>query len=284
MSGFAYDGDSGKIKGGTDETVIGNVADALKANVTNFPATQNVAVVSTVEVEVKNDSGSPLPISAASLPLPAGASTSALQTTGNTSTASIDTKTPTLGQKTMAGSRPVVIASDQTPLAAPPITDQQKLLYFIQPLLNGASPVMVVSGTVGSPVVFSYTVPSGQVVLLESIRMFIQDNGVADPFKFGAIGSGDLTNGVLIECVISSVTYQMAIIKNNMDLGMTFSQSPQLPPTASGWYNNSDSYAAQWDMRRSIRLAAGDILRVKIQDNLTSLDNFRMSAEFARGI
>lgn len=46
--------------------------------------------------------------------LPTGASTSALQTTGNTSLSSIDTKTPALGQTTMAGSSPVVIASNQS--------------------------------------------------------------------------------------------------------------------------------------------------------------------------
>lgn len=57
---------------------------------------------------------STLAISAASLPLPSGAATSALQTTGNTSIASIDTKTPTVGQKTMANSSPVVLASDQS--------------------------------------------------------------------------------------------------------------------------------------------------------------------------
>jgi len=56
------------------------------------------------------------PISATALPLPSGAATSALQTTGNSSLSSIDTKTPTLGQKTMVGSRPVVIASDQSTL------------------------------------------------------------------------------------------------------------------------------------------------------------------------
>lgn len=43
MSGFAYDQDSGKIKGGTDETVIGNVSDALKVT------TVGTAVVSDVE-------------------------------------------------------------------------------------------------------------------------------------------------------------------------------------------------------------------------------------------
>lgn len=53
-------------------------------------------------------------ISAASLPLPTGASTSALQTSGNSSLSSIDGKLNSLGQKTMANSVPVVIASDQS--------------------------------------------------------------------------------------------------------------------------------------------------------------------------
>ena len=52
--------------------------------------------------------------------LPSGASTSALQTTGNSSLSSIDGKLPsTLGQKTMANSMAVVIASDQSAI---PIT------------------------------------------------------------------------------------------------------------------------------------------------------------------
>lgn len=53
-------------------------------------------------------------VSAASLPLPTGAATSALQTTGNTSLNSIDTKTPALGQTTMSASVPVTISSDQS--------------------------------------------------------------------------------------------------------------------------------------------------------------------------
>lgn len=43
-------------------------------------------------VEVSNDAGNPLPVSASSLPLPTGASTSANQTTANNSLASIDGK------------------------------------------------------------------------------------------------------------------------------------------------------------------------------------------------
>lgn len=59
-------------------------------------------------------SGVTQPISATSLPLPTGAATSALQTTGNSSLSSIDGKMNSLGQKTMANSMPVVIASDQS--------------------------------------------------------------------------------------------------------------------------------------------------------------------------
>lgn len=65
--------------------------------------------------------------------LPPGSATAANQvlqltqeTTTATATASIDTKTPTQGQKTMADSSPVVIASDQSAIAVTgPLTDAQ---------------------------------------------------------------------------------------------------------------------------------------------------------------
>lgn len=51
--------------------------------------------------------------------LPTGAATASLQTSGNATLTSIDGKTLTAGQKAMAGSYPIVIASDQSPI---PIT------------------------------------------------------------------------------------------------------------------------------------------------------------------
>lgn len=74
----------------------------------------DLSLVSAAGALLVDGSGVTQPISAASLPLPTGASTSALQTTGNTSLSNIDTKTPSLGQTTMAGSSPVVIASNQS--------------------------------------------------------------------------------------------------------------------------------------------------------------------------
>ena len=62
------------------------------------------------------------PISAVALPLPSGAATSALQTSGNASLSSIDSKTPALGQALAAASVPVVLTAAQlntlTPLTA----------------------------------------------------------------------------------------------------------------------------------------------------------------------
>lgn len=67
-------------------------------------------------------SNASLPITATTLPLPTGASTSASQTSGNNSLASIDTKTPPLGQALATASAPVVLTAVQiatlTPLAS----------------------------------------------------------------------------------------------------------------------------------------------------------------------
>ena len=63
-----------------------------------------------------------------SLPLPTGAATSSLQTTANTSLASIDAGIPAaLGQATMANSMPVVIASNQSSI--PVTTEGAKATY-----------------------------------------------------------------------------------------------------------------------------------------------------------
>lgn len=81
------------------------------------------------------------PVSAASLPLPSGAATSALQTTGNTSLSSIDGKLGSLGQKLMAGSVPVVIASDQSAI---PITGS---ITATNPSVSATGSAVPASGT-----------------------------------------------------------------------------------------------------------------------------------------
>jgi hypothetical protein len=92
------------------------------------------------------------PVSAASLPLPSGASTSALQTTGNTSLSSIDTSTSglnakfgSLGQKAMTGSAPVVLASDQSAIPVKLQDGSGSSVTKGQTTASGSLPVVLAS-------------------------------------------------------------------------------------------------------------------------------------------
>jgi hypothetical protein len=92
------------------------------------------------------------PVSAASLPLPSGAATSALQTTGNTSLGSIDTSTSglnakfgSLGQKAMAGSAPVVLASDQSAISVKLQDGSGSSVTKGQTTASGSLPVVLAS-------------------------------------------------------------------------------------------------------------------------------------------
>lgn len=122
-----------RTTGGTDELKINSanaahttLYDSLgieKGTVTNpvvvsSSGTQNVNVVSGIELEFKNDSGNPLPVSG-SVSVK-GVSTAANQTTANASLSSIDTKTPALGQALSAASTPVVLPVAQITALTPP--------------------------------------------------------------------------------------------------------------------------------------------------------------------
>lgn len=72
--------------------------------------------VQSVHVDTSGD----LQIDVLTSALPTGASTSAKQDTGNTSVASIDTKTPALGQALAATSSPVVLTAAQVTTLTPP--------------------------------------------------------------------------------------------------------------------------------------------------------------------
>lgn len=91
--------------------------------------------------------------------LPTGASTAALQSTGNTSLNSIDSKLNTLGQKAATGSIPVVLATDQSPL---PVTQSGTWTTgrtwilaatsdFVSAVQSGNWDIRNVTGTVSLP-------------------------------------------------------------------------------------------------------------------------------------
>lgn len=87
-----------------------NVHDGSGVSISSTGSSLNVSALQSGTWNINNVSGT--------VSLPTGASTSALQTTGNTSLSSIDGKLNSLGQKTSANSVPVVIASDQSAISA----------------------------------------------------------------------------------------------------------------------------------------------------------------------
>jgi len=135
----------------------------------------NTASVSAAGAVKTDGSAVTQPVSATSLPLPTGAATSALQSTGNTSIASIDTKTPALGQATMAASTPVVLASNQSAI---PVT------------VSGGGPISDITAT--------GTITSNQTVTL---------TGLAGYSSVGISISGTWTGSISVEGSVDGVSF-----------------------------------------------------------------------------
>lgn len=137
-----------------------------------------------------------LPVSNASLPLPAGASTSALQTTGNISLSSIDSKTPALGQATMAVSVPVVIASNQStiPVSVAATTPPSNLLSTGTLTGTGQTVSLTLQGTASVNVDVSGPGFVGTITVSENTPSSARTLGVF-ALNASAIASSITTNG-----------------------------------------------------------------------------------------
>ena len=135
-------------------TEVGTSSTPLQVTGANgtFPATQptaanlNATVVGTgtFAVQLTGATNNINNISG-TVSLPTGAATAALQTTGNTSLASIDTKTPALGQGLMSASVPVTIASNQTAVPA-----SESGTWTVQPGNTANTTAWLVTGTGGT--------------------------------------------------------------------------------------------------------------------------------------
>lgn len=129
---FSWPGSAGGSSGGNASVGLnGSTAPTSSTEVAGVNPTGNLQPLKTdaagnLLVNLNAETGAPLHVIVDSSALPTGASTSALQTTGNTSLSSIDTKTPSLGQALAAASTPVVLTAAQittlTPLTSVTVT------------------------------------------------------------------------------------------------------------------------------------------------------------------
>lgn len=133
---------------------------------------------------------------------------------------------PTVGQKTMANSVPIVIANDQTTLS---VTSGASLgtgsvSAF---LLNGSSPDLVVDGS-GTPVKFSFEADASDDIQLVSLRFVISVGGSFD-FDGGSFAEGGaLSNGISVNIVANGGAFdrQLTELKVNEDFARLLDFQP----------------------------------------------------------
>lgn len=157
------------------------------------------------------------------------------------------------------------------------------IIYKCVRLLNGSSESLAVNGSV-TPVNFDFTPASGETWYIETIGFFLQDNGTTSPTNFGSI-SGGLTNGVDVIIKSKGVEYTFTNLKTNIDLAMCFRDNYFVPGTA-GLFETNDIAISETILRNPVVLqnSTSDFIRFRIQDNLTSLDQFRAGTRIWRTI
>lgn len=156
-------------------------------------------------------------------------------------------------------------------------------ILTVQQLLNSGSKAMNVNG--GTPKTFSYSPGSGTVGL-QGISCTLKDDGTTDLTKFGAITA--LSNGVLVQYSLSGNTYTVSTLIDNSDLCHTFPHHQHFGSSATlsilsvvtpeGFGNSTNIFRGILIFDNPIILDSSDAINAIVQDNLTSIDVFNMSA------
>lgn len=144
------------------------------------------------------------------------------------------------------------------------------VMYVSQALVNGASRLMNVNGSV-TPQNFLYTVPNGTIYYLESISIIISDTGTPTAAKFGDLVA--LTNGFRLQIKSSGTTYDYYNFKTNGELSLVFNEV--FVPPGAGWLNDSDLLIGTLRFKVPIKLNGtnSDFVQFTVRDNLSGLDN-----------
>jgi hypothetical protein len=141
---------------------------------------------------------------------------------------------------------------------------------------SGGGVNMAVNGS-STPVVFTIAPASGKLWRIVSLTAVLEDAGSVLSTTFGAITA--LTNGVLIESVLSSTTRAVSNLKNNADfVGLLHEHA--VGGTVDGWFGTADIYIGTLSFKVPFRLSgtAGDKLQVTVRDDLTGLTLLAMNA------
>lgn len=146
---------------------------------------------------------------------------------------------------------------------------------------------MNVSGSLGTPLIYSYSPVSGTVGL-SKIMFLLEDAGSASLSNFGAIAG--LTNGIELSITILGVKTVLFIAKNNADL-MLRCDSVTLGSSATDTLGNPNGFGQSVDMlfgsfnfEDHILLTDADSVDIAVRDNLTNVNMLRASVVIVKDI
>lgn len=138
-------------------------------------------------------------------------------------------------------------------------------------LMDGSTVDMVVDGST-TPVVYSYTPPTGLILDVYRLLLYVDDSTEFSPSTFGDIAA--LTNGVTIKANGDL----LETWRDNMDIITTmhdFLGTPNLGKSTS-------SGAGRWTFTKfggPIRIVPGSTFSATINDAMAGLDSFRIKIQ-----
>lgn len=162
---------------------------------------------------------------------------------------------------------------------SPSVAPADKVVYQRLFLENTGSNNMAVNGSV-TPVVFEYGPPANETWYIDELSFVIDDAGNNTLSYFGAINGG-LSNGVLIEQVITSTNYTIVNLKNNLEV-VTYFSDHSFRGLANAYLNSVTFYTGKAELRVPITLsgANGDKIQATVRDDLTGVDDLKVGIEY----
>lgn len=145
------------------------------------------------------------------------------------------------------------------------------VMYKITPLHNAGVKNMNVNGSV-TPVNFDFSPDTGETWYLDCLKIFFADSGTTSVTNFGAIAA--LTNGLQLVVRSNGTEYTVIdSVKNNREITCYFGESPLITPT-SGFIETADVYngAIFFTPPITLKNSTGDYVRMRVRDNLSSID------------
>lgn len=157
-----------------------------------------------------------------------------------------------------------------------PVTPGDRVVHISEFLRNGSNASMDVNGATTSQT-FSWTVPTGEIWYATGLTLMFYDNGTNDFNEFGTLAA--LANGLLIEIILDSTTYQLENLQNNHELFMAFSDNAYLWPQSSSFLDDSEIFAGQKFFKPNIVMQENDQIRATVRDNLSGLNELKLKIE-----